>query len=210
LRAEIKYSRSTGASRGFGFIRFKTVEAAKEAVHGHHAIKGNKVEVQLPKSKEFPCQLFVGRLPEDATKDDLVSYFSTFGKVTEAHVTIPFRGFGFVTLASTNVARSILKKNHDMKGQRLNLKIAEPLQDNKTRRPRYMEDHERRGRNMNNTYKSNRRERLSRHDDTPYNPRYRPRYESPPRHSPRDTFEVMNELKNMLSDVISQHGRRRR
>jgi len=223
LRTEIKYSRATGTSRGFGFIRFKTIEAAKEAVHGHHAIKGHKVEVQLPKSKEFPCQLFVGRLPEDTTKDDLISYFSSYGIVTEAHVTIPFRGFGFVTFASTNVARSILKKNHDMKGSRLNLKIAEPLRSDKTRRPphpRFMGDnHRRRERDMSNGF---RRERPSRHeqrhDPIPYNPRYRPsrgppgpRYESPPRrHSARDTYEVMNELKNMLSDVIAQQGRRRR
>ena len=75
-----------------------------------------------------------------------------------------------------------------------------------------MEDHpERRRRHMNNTYKGDRRERLPRHDDNPpYNPRFRSRYESPPRHSPRDTYHVMNELKDMLSDVLAQQGRRRR
>ena len=48
---QVKFDRATGKSRGFGFIRFKTVEAAKEALNGQHEINGQKLEVRVSKKK---------------------------------------------------------------------------------------------------------------------------------------------------------------
>lgn len=204
--AEIKYDRDTGKSRGFGFIRFKTVEAAKEALSGEHEINGQKLEVRISRKKETPCQLFVGRLPEGTTRPDLIEYFSSYGEVSDAYITSPFRGFGFVTYASANVARSILRLKHEIKGARLNVAVAEPKED-KIRRGRFVDDgyddryddRDRGGYRRRNT--DDPRERSRR--DVRYDPRRSRREESPPR-----PHEMMNELKNMLFDVMQQQGRR--
>ena len=43
----------TKQSRGFAFIRFKTVAAAQKALKTTHTILGRRCEVRLPKSKVF-------------------------------------------------------------------------------------------------------------------------------------------------------------
>ena len=44
------------------------------------------------------------------------SYFGNFGELTDVYIPTPFRGFGFVTFASSDVARSVLTQNqHTLK-----------------------------------------------------------------------------------------------
>ena len=47
----------TGQSRGFGFIRFKTDEAAKNALIHNHTIQGRNVEVRLPRAKVIDAEI---------------------------------------------------------------------------------------------------------------------------------------------------------
>jgi len=131
---ELKYDRVTKKSRGFAFIRFKTEEAAKKALEGHHEMGGYRLYIELSKKhEETPMQLFVGRLATGTTKDDVKDYFSDFGELTDIFVpTNPFRGFGFVTYSSQEDARNVIDMSHSLLGARLNVKAAEPKKpDNK-------------------------------------------------------------------------------
>ncbi|XP_066930592.1 TAR DNA-binding protein 43-like [Clytia hemisphaerica] len=126
---EIKYDPVTKQSRGFAFIRFKTVAAAQKALKTTHTILGRRCEVRLPKKKEeVPLRkLFIGRLPDDTKQEDLDSYFGQFGELTDVYIPTPYRSFGFVTFASSDVARTVLlQSQHTLKGQRINVTNAEP------------------------------------------------------------------------------------
>lgn len=200
--AEVKYDRHTGKSRGFGFLRFKTIDAAKEAVHGEHELNGQKVYIRVKKEK--PCQLFVGRIPESTTKSELVEYFSTYGEVVDAYIALPFRGFGFITYTSTDIAKSILNLKHEIKGSRLNVAVAEAKEDKERRRAAQEQLNERREyRRRSRSPRRDHRDRL-RHERR-YEPR-RARRHSPP---PVRKNEVINEISNMLLNAIGQQQRRR-
>ena len=48
---EIKHDRYTKKSRGFGFVRFKTEDGAREALSGNHEIEGMKLVVKFSEKK---------------------------------------------------------------------------------------------------------------------------------------------------------------
>lgn len=116
---EVKFDRQTGKSRGFGFIRFKDEETAKEALKGDHYIMGRRVEVRMKKEK--PLKLFVGRLPDGTTQQELDKHFSQFGELKDTYIPSPFRNFAFITYASTEDGRACLRENHVLNGVRLNV-----------------------------------------------------------------------------------------
>jgi len=116
---EVKTDRQTGNSRGFGFIRFKDIETAREAVNNKHQIGERTVSVRIKEEK--PIKLFVGRLPRDTSKEDLDVYFSKHGELSDVYLPKPFRNFAFVTFASTEDARRVLRAKHEMKGMVLNV-----------------------------------------------------------------------------------------
>jgi len=122
---EVKFDRNTGKARGFGFIRFKTVEGARKALNGHHRMMGRMLEVKLSKKKETPMKLFVGRIPHGVTQEELKNYFLEFGEISDTYIPPPFRGFGFVTFVSSENARLALRLNHKIKGACLNVCVAE-------------------------------------------------------------------------------------
>lgn len=64
---------------------------------------------------EMPLKLFVGRLPDGTTKENLTEYFESYGDLTDVYIPNPFRGFGFVTFASSEVARHVLNITHSYK-----------------------------------------------------------------------------------------------
>lgn len=61
-------------------------------------------------------KLFVGRLTEDVTAEDLRTYFSKFDEVTDVFVPKPFRGFAFVTMVHPDVAGKLIDEDHIIKG----------------------------------------------------------------------------------------------
>jgi len=116
---EVKKDRATGKSRGYGFVRFKTEDAAQEALKDDHYFNGRRVD--LRHKKDSPMKLFVGRVPSGTTKDDLWEYFSQFGELKDTYIPSPFRGFGFVTFVSSEVGNQVLTERHIFKGVRLNV-----------------------------------------------------------------------------------------
>jgi len=128
---ELKLDRETKKSRGFGFLRFKTVEGAEQALKGHHEINGRKLAIRLSKKRdEVPMKLFVGRLPKDITKEEVNDYFDEFGDMTDVFVPFkPFRGFAFITYADQEDAMRVLSMTHHLKGSRLHVTAAEPKED---------------------------------------------------------------------------------
>ena len=60
-------------------------------------------------------KLFVGRLPDGTSKEAIIEYFTKYGELTDVYIPNPFRGFGFVTFASSEVAKKVLHMSHDFK-----------------------------------------------------------------------------------------------
>ena len=121
--AEVKIDRETGKSRGFGFIRFETEDGAREALTQEHLLGGRMLQVK--QKKDTPMKLFVGRLSSGTSESDLKGYFSQFGDVNDAYVPDPFRGFGFVTFASSDVGSRVVNAQHVMGDAVLNIAKAE-------------------------------------------------------------------------------------
>src|SRR5438552_573228 len=71
-------------------------------------------------------KIYVGRLTEDITNDDLRSYFEQFGEVSEVFVPKPFRAFAFVTFTDAEVAQSLWGDDHILKGVSIHIGTATP------------------------------------------------------------------------------------
>jgi RNA recognition motif-containing protein len=112
--AEIKHDRFTKKSRGFGFVRFKTEEGAREALSGNHEIEGRKLVVKFSEKKTTPMQLFVGRVPRTSTTNEVKEYFSDFGDLDDCFVPSG-RGFAFVTFSSDEDGKGCLRASHTFK-----------------------------------------------------------------------------------------------
>eukprot|EP01059_Diplonema_ambulator_P033036 TRINITY_DN6753_c0_g1_i1.p1 TRINITY_DN6753_c0_g1~~TRINITY_DN6753_c0_g1_i1.p1 ORF type:complete len:674 (+),score=108.50 TRINITY_DN6753_c0_g1_i1:127-2148(+) len=118
---DIKKDLRNGRGRGFGFVIFKSPDAAEEAARQQTVkIRGKKVEVQLAlpsgdpslKAQRTPdpsCKIFVGGLSQETTEQHLYDYFSCFGSIVSTEVKRDHsngrsRGFGFVTFHSIQAA----------------------------------------------------------------------------------------------------------
>jgi len=83
--------------------------------------------------------LFIANLDWEITSEDLMATFSSFGKVTYAHVvydkqTKKSKGFGYVEMEETDHAINAINALNGMEinGRKLDVKIASP----KTNRPK--------------------------------------------------------------------------
>ncbi|XP_049357486.1 heterogeneous nuclear ribonucleoprotein 1 isoform X2 [Solanum verrucosum] len=79
-------------------------------------------------------KIFVGRLPQEATTEDLRQYFGRFGRVLDVYVPKDprrpgHRGFGFVTFADDGVADRVSRRPHEICGQQVAIDSATPLDD---------------------------------------------------------------------------------
>jgi len=119
---EIKYD-SNKKSRGFAFLRYKTVEAVVAALNGTHILHKRRCELRYPKQEKdnIATKLFIGRLPKGTTTEDLRDHFCQYGVLKDVYIPQPFKGFGFVTYGSEADANTVLSLSHMLKGVNLNV-----------------------------------------------------------------------------------------
>lgn len=84
---------------------------------------------------EKRAELFLGGIPQDATYNEIKSYFSQFGvlldcRMKEDKLTNKFRGFAFVKYQDESSALTVLKKKHVIRGHAIDVKLATTKKEN--------------------------------------------------------------------------------
>ncbi|KAK7309215.1 hypothetical protein RJT34_05756 [Clitoria ternatea] len=79
-------------------------------------------------------KIFVGRLPPEATAEDLRQYFGRFGRILDVYIPRDpkrsgHRGFGFVTFAEDGVADRVARRSHEICGHQVAIDSATPVDD---------------------------------------------------------------------------------
>ena len=139
----------TGASRGFAYLSFSTVEeatAAAEALNGHE-MAGRQLRLDYaevrgrPRRAERPVEppshvpaakLFIGGLSDKATEDILRETFAVHGQITDIYVPMDLetdkpRGFAYLTFSTVEQATAAVEalNGQEMAGRQLRLDYAE-------------------------------------------------------------------------------------
>jgi len=137
----------TGNSRGFGFITYTDPSCISGVLNKcPHTLDNKRIDAKkcTPKSEQ-PARntggyggnkdnkIFVGGLSMETSKEDVQSYFSQYGTVTEVVLvpdkndpSRPHKGFGFVTFDGGDaVSQCIAKHYHQIKDKRVEAKSAE-------------------------------------------------------------------------------------
>lgn len=110
----LKTDPTTGRSRGFAFVVFKTTEALDSAVAAdEHVIMNKKVAVKKAQAKQG--KIYVGKLKPELTDDDIKNHFAQFGTI--AAIEQPFdklknerKNFCFVTYDREDTAKKLIKE----------------------------------------------------------------------------------------------------
>jgi len=134
-------TKPSGESRGFAFIRFKDKAVEKKVTMQRHMIGGRLCDIKVPDSqmsKEAPtnennvrsaCKIFVGKITEDLTVQDLREHFEEFGTVKDVYIPQPFRSFAFVQFSESKPAKLLRGKEHEIKGVSVRIGQAVPKSD---------------------------------------------------------------------------------
>jgi len=134
-RVTIMCDKTTGRSRGFGFVLLATSLDVDKAVIANLFLDGRKVEAKraIPKREmdNHAKKIFVGGIPISLSTTEFRKYFEGFGAVLECQVMTDresgrSRGFGFVTYEDESVVDKILKMGHTIHGKPVEVKRAEP------------------------------------------------------------------------------------
>lgn len=135
VMVQVKTDPKSGKSRGFGFVRFAKSSIQNKLLYMRHFIDGRWCDVKVPVSKaeaeatkatQSSRKIFVGRLPDNITTDDLRGHFSQYGTLTDVFIPKPFRNFGFVTFGTADMAQSIFKHKHTINGTTVQISEAIP------------------------------------------------------------------------------------
>uniref|UniRef100_A0A2P2IV56 RRM domain-containing protein n=1 Tax=Rhizophora mucronata TaxID=61149 RepID=A0A2P2IV56_RHIMU len=152
----IMRDKTTGRSRGFGFVVFSDPSFLDRVLHDTHNIDGRTVEAKKALSREEQHsssrsgshnstrggsdnggnfrtkKIFVGGLPSSLTEDEFCQYFENYGHVTDVvvmydqHTQRP-RGFGFITFDTEDAVDRVLHKTfHELNGKLVEVKRALP------------------------------------------------------------------------------------
>lgn len=137
--SQVKKDPKTGKSKGFGFIKFAEYDSQMRVLGQRHIVDGRQCDVKLPHSRgeavaqQFDSKVFIGRVTEDITSDDLKKYFGRFGEITDIYIPKPFRGFAFITFLNPAIAQALCGEDHIVKGTSLHVANATPK--NKPKQP---------------------------------------------------------------------------
>ncbi|GMY26035.1 RNA-binding protein Musashi homolog 2 isoform X1 [Fagus crenata] len=133
--------RSTGRSRGFGYVTFASEEDAKNVLSGEHFLGNRMLEVKVATPKEemrAPAKkvtrIFVARIPQSVTEATFRSHFEKYGEITDLYMpkdqgSKTHRGIGFITFASADSVDNLMAETHELGGSTVVVDRATPKED---------------------------------------------------------------------------------
>lgn len=146
--------RSTGRSRGFGYVTFSSTDDAEKALSTQHSLNGRMLEVKVATPKEdmkrpsavVPywddskpvarkiTRVFVARIPPSVTDDMFRSYFEKFGTLTDVYMpkdqhSKGHRGIGFVTYEHADAVDKLMGESHELGGSTIAVDRATPKEE---------------------------------------------------------------------------------
>lgn len=161
IAARVMMERSTGKSRGYGYVDFESKSAAEKALNEYQGkeIDGRPVNLDLSTSKPRPSNprverakqfgdvpsapsdtLFIGNLSFNATRDGLFSAFGEYGQVISCRIpthpdTEQPKGFGYVQFSSVDEAKAALEalNGEYIEGRACRLDYSTPKEPNSNR-----------------------------------------------------------------------------
>ncbi|KAJ0096460.1 hypothetical protein Patl1_28693 [Pistacia atlantica] len=120
--------RSTGRSRGFGYVTFASAEDAKTAMAAENFLGNRMLEVKIATPKEEmrapprkATRIFVARIPPAVNEATFRSHFEKYGDITDLYMpkdqgSKAHRGIGFITFASADSVESLMADTHELGG----------------------------------------------------------------------------------------------
>lgn len=133
--------RSTGRSRGFGYVTFASVDDAKEVLSGEHTLGNRMLEVKVATPKEEmrapakkATRIFVARIPQEVTEATFRSHFEKYGDITDLYMpkdqgSKMHRGIGFITFANAESVENLMSETHELGGSAVVVDRATPKDD---------------------------------------------------------------------------------
>lgn len=142
IHTEVVSDKSTGRSRGFGFVTFDSAEAVDNLLKRSHRIEGVLVDVkkavrkerarELVVTKDESNRIFVGGISDRISDEKFREYFAQYGNVISYNylcdkATTKPRGFGFVIYDSQEACQRAIGF-HTSLGRHCEAKKAQPKQ----------------------------------------------------------------------------------
>merc|ERR1719356_41780 len=137
--SQVIKDRATGKSRNFGFVGIADAAREEEILRQDHSIRNRRVTVRRHQDQnereqdrgrgqdDSSTKVFVGRLDDKISSDDLRETFKRFGKVAEVFMATG-KKFGFVTFDSNRSARAAMSAGTaDVNGTQVVIKSAAPM-----------------------------------------------------------------------------------
>ncbi|XP_020678683.1 DAZ-associated protein 1 isoform X1 [Dendrobium catenatum] len=133
--------RSTGRSRGFGYVTFASADDAKNALESDHVLGNRTLEVKIATPKEEmrapakkSTRIFVARIPHSVTESMFRSYFETYGEITDLYMpkeqgSKGHRGIGFITFSSADSVETLMAETHELDGSTVAVDRATPKEE---------------------------------------------------------------------------------
>ncbi|XP_004509139.1 heterogeneous nuclear ribonucleoprotein 1-like [Cicer arietinum] len=133
--------RSTGRSRGFGYVTFASVDDAKNVLSSEHSLGNRMLEVKVATPKEEMrapvkkvTRIFVARIAPSVTEATFRSHFEKYGEITDLYMpkdqgSKTHRGIGFITFASADSVENLMKETHELGGSDVVVDRATPKED---------------------------------------------------------------------------------
>jgi len=132
----LKMDPVTGRSRGFAFITFKTVDGLGRAlVTETQTFLGKNISIKKAESKQG--KIYVGKIPDEITSEQIKSHFSNFGTITQFEqpvdkISKKRKDFCFITFKKESSAKQLIQTGlTTICGAQINVKKVTP-QNQKT------------------------------------------------------------------------------